>query len=1024
MSSRLSKVKSLLLPALCTLMLLGCSDEDINTLADAATNSAESATDVQMISNITLTAGAARTVADGSSRVLLRASVKAQDGSPMAGQIVTFNVTAGDLDSETEGNQRSHSATTNTLGIAEVDLIAPTIVGRTNITATSGGIIAADSIYFYEGAVADIQIRAFIPTEGGECKIVVALEDAHRNPVTGETVRFVITENNLNSTFSQVSESGTQTSLENITNAFGELEVLYKSHQQSLESDTIVASVANGTSKSVNVNSACNQVISPSQTQSLKIERGATTLLADGRSRVVIHAQVTGKDNQPRVGVDVTLSTTLGNIVDIDGEQLNTPVTTDSRGIAEAYLISTIHLGIATLTASVDGVIANERVEFIAGPVTRISVTATPTTVTQGGVSQLTFKASDVNGLPVAGEALRVELTTNNSNAKLSAISATTNINGEAVISYTAGNGSGTDTIRATAASNSAVSGVVNLSVDVGSGGTGNPETALITVSRPHIFVKGVGKQETTGITVTIVDGAGNKIGESGYSSENIRLSFATSPMGGEVLGGNDLNGEPVTPAREIWVASSDGVASINLQSGTIAGVVAILVEVYDGTGQESENFRFSAMISEIVIASGPAHSINLTSPNINAIENLGGGVYRRIGKALVIDRYGNAVPDRTVVNLGLVDSVIAKGSDGSITLPRDLTSTPDNPLNFAGQAIARGNDFTTAFITRNNVARMIESNDRLLITNANAEDKSRVIAARPTAHNTITVQKDFINRDRDPSADPDPTLNYLIGAATLGGGIAGLIYDSEWGESLTQGVAHTRNGIATFYVTYPAHEQRILLGCGIGGSACDRAANFIFPQSQASCLVAGGNWINYHDQRYVETDRQEVYVVASVSESQVDSAVTMDRGQFCYTPIAGFQLDSSTDKLSASGWVTLQLWDGGDRIALPFYPISASATIDNRGSGCFIGNVLQADVAKNDCTMPGASWLTSNFGLDISEASCTTDNPGDFRAGDAVTGACTGYVEVTGERLVKGDRATVTWRAGDATTSVSVVIP
>ena len=621
---------------------------------------------------------------------------------------------------------------------------------------------------------------------------------------------------------------------------------------------------------------------------------------------------------------------------------------------------------------------------------------------------------------------VRFELSTNASGASLGAVTATTNANGIASVSYTAGS-TGTDIITVTALSNG-FSNTVNINVDVGSGGTGTPETALVTVSKSQIFVAGVGQSESAGITIDIVDGAGNKIDDSAYVAENLRLSFKTSPGGGEVLGGNDISGVSVLPAASVEIATSSGSASVNLQSGTISGVVEILIEVFNGTDLLPGSKLFETNVSQIVIASGPAHAINLTSPNTSAVEDLAGGVYKRIGKAVVTDRYGNSVPDGTVINLGIIDTVIAGDDDGKL----DGVTTPDLTQLFDDGTGTNGpGSFTTDTVIRNGVNRFIEVNDRVLVLDANAEDKSRIVASVPTLAGSVLVQKGYVSIDQTTNSGSvvDTTgLNYVIGAATLGGQIQGVRYNDDDTTTEVTGVAETKAGVATFYVTYPADEQHILIGCGIRGNACDTLnANLVFPQTLAGCTAAAGNWVAYRDERYTPTSSAEVYTVASASESTTDSAVTIDQGQFCFTSIAGYTLEAVPSALSGSGRVTITVRDGGDQVYLPFVTVGASSVVTTQGTGCFSDatNAFLVDVAKTACAGAPGTWRKSDFGVDLTDAGCITDNPGVFAAGDGVSGTCSGYVTITGTYIAPGDAATLTWwTAGDGEVAVNLAIP
>ncbi len=677
---------------------------------------------------------------------------------------------------------------------------------------------------------------------------------------------------------------------------------------------------------------------------------------------------------------------------------------------------------------------------------TSVVLSASPSTLNTGGTSSLSIQV--LSGTePVVDETVRIDISTNNSGASMSASSAVTDINGRISASYTAGSNTGIDTITVTTLTND-LSSTVDIGVDVASGGTGVPENIVIAVAESQISVAGVGQDENTSIQIDVLDGAGNKIEDPGTCSNatyttastctaasgtwtsynNVMVTLTSTPNGGEKLGGVDKSGNAVTPANSITIITSSGTAEASLQAGTISGVVEFQVDVLDS---DETTVLLSSLVSQVVISSGPAHSINLTSPNLNSIENLGGGVYKRIGKVVVNDRYGNAVPDGTVVNLGIIDSVIAYDNDGALSSASATFTDADSLVSNTRQTNV-GLDAVS--IHRNGVERYIEANDRVLITNANAEDKSRIVALNSSTGNpttltagTILTNKNYISVDHQGTAISTTGLDYLVGVSALGAQIIGETFDSAGLVTDVTGVAETKDGVATFYVTYPAREQTIHVGCGISGQACDTpfpGFSGSYPQTSAGCTAIGGNWVSYRDERYTPTDSAEVYVVASASESTTDSAVTIDRGQYCFDSIAPWTLEQPIDvTINSAGtyYVPQILREAGDVIPLPFVTVSAQGGVTNKGSGCFDGTTYQVDVAKDDC--PGAlvpGWTQSNIGLDLTDASCITDNPSTFSAGDGVSGSCWGAVVVTGSRLVPGDTAEVTWSAGDAETTVT----
>jgi hypothetical protein len=132
---------------------------------------------------------------------------------------------------------------------------------------------------------------------------------------------------------------------------------------------------------------------------------------------------------------------------------------------------------------------------------------------------------------------------------------------------------------------------------------------------------------------------------------------------------------------------------------------------------------------------------------------------------------------------------------------------------------------------------------------------------------------------------------------------------------NLVSGYSVTNQGIATFYVTYPATVDAILSGCYTDTTVDTRAA----PAGSA-----------------------QVYLVASVN-----SAVTTVDERFCFTSIAGGRLYAVPEDLTTSGRVTVSYEDGGDTVQLPFVPVNVTVS-DANGSDITINGATDKSVTLN----------------------------------------------------------------------------
>ena len=285
----------------------------------------------------------------------------------------------------------------------------------------------------------------------------------------------------------------------------------------------------------------------------------------------------------------------------------------------------------------------------------------------------------------------------------------------------------------------------------------------------------------------------------------------------------------------------------------------------------------------------GAAHTIVLTWPITDAIENVGGGVYRRLASAIVTDESGHPVPDGTVVKLDVTDSILATGvittaggDDITGSVLTDMAPTEADgatPVNFDG-----------AVVTRNHAQRFIQSGDSVLLINADGEDKVRGVTG--LSNNTVTTSSSYDNLYPNAvydSSSAEKTTSYVVAASLLGAVVSGV--DSDGNQ--TSGRSSTVDGIATFNITYPANSTTINTGCG-GVPAIDARA--------------------------APTGSADVFISASV-----DNKVTTVNYDFCFPSIAGGTVEVTPSTASGTVTVTLLLRDGGDTVPIPYAGISAS---------------------------------------------------------------------------------------------------
>ncbi len=798
-----------------------------------------------VVAGVSLILGASSVVANGTDSIAVRATVTDQDGDPLSGASVSFSASSGTL--------TAASATTDNSGVAQVSLAAGTLTGASLVTVSVSGFSDNGTVSFVPGPAATVDLQASPASvlASGTSNISASVVDANGNAVTGETVTF--------SFDAQGSGSPSLSSITAETNSNGIALSTYTAGS-AVGTDTVSAGTSSNASDTADIVVTAAAVI----VSSIDLTAGASSLVADGTTSAAIRAEVLDIDSNPVEGEVVSFSSTAGTLS-------SATATTDSNGLAQVTLTSSTTPETALVNASISGFTDEVTVPFVAGPPsTSLSViSGNPSSIPADGAStsEVTVLLIDDNGNLVTDG---TQVTLQTSAGTITSNSTASTSSGRASFTLQASSTSETSNLSITQ-----YSGITG-SIEFGATGTGTATSVSTTISNNFLTISGVGGVDNTTITVTVTDDSGGLISDP--ANDNVRVSFITKPGGSEFI---SVDG--VTSTTTIDAQTESGSVTFNLQAGNLPGAVELQIEV-DSTGVFASP-EVTTLIPQISIASGPPDTIVLSTPITNSVENIGGGFYRRRGTLIVTDRFGNAVPDGTAINLGIVDSVIVDSNSGQLT----GSTLTDTAATFSdGSAIAA---FSSASIVRNSSNRLIEQNDRVLVTDVvDAADKARFVGASVNLTD-LDVQTDFVGTDTG--------LDYVIGAAMLGAEIAGI--DSS--NNLTTGSVSTESGLANIRVTYPANTGTIRVGCFNAAL----------------------------DTRYAPTSSARVFMVASATSG---SATLVDEGTMCFTPIAGFTLESAVSSVSGSANVGMTLRDGGDTIPLPFFPISCSVEIQTDGDG------------------------------------------------------------------------------------------
>jgi len=827
-----------------------------------------------VVQGITVEAGASELVADGASSTTIRATVTDTDGNPAQGIDVQFSTTLGGLLGANPG-------TTNANGIAEITLTSASNTGIATLSAEASGFVATVDVAFVADTVNSIDVTAAPQTvnPGDTSTVTATVKDgpgANANPIEGETVTFNFVTNNSGGSLPANPTA--------VTNVNGEATITYTAGSSN-GTDRIRGVSTTNTALSDSVDIMVSASATPVIIQSLSLTPVNTEIVADGTSNTALRAEVVDIDGNPVIGETVAFDTSYGEFQSTGLQSATTD--TNDFGIAEVILTSAADPGLAVVMASIPSAGVSDQVEvnFVPGPPssdpTISSITVQPSSIPADGTStaEVTVTLADANNNPVS-DGTSVSLYA--SMGDITSANPAPTASGRATFTITAPTTTGTADLYLF--DYPTISG----SLGFGTITSGDPSSILIdSVSNSEIAVTGVGKTDNTTVTVRVVDETNSTIANAS-DDYTLLVSLLAKPDGGEFLSGEDPGGGVVQNSDEIEIGLPSGTASFNLKSGILPGVVEIRLEVLDTTLLSP--YKLSPPVvtvsPQISIASGPPHSMALSAPSLNAVANLndGGeagipqtpGFYSRKAGLIVTDKYGNAVPDGTTINLGVLDTVISSGNTGSkIAGDSQLT---DGSANFANDSVTRGG-----------LVREIEPNDRVVLFDVVAADKSRFVTT-PIGVTTLPVIKSYTNTASN--------IEYAVGASELGA----TIYGTD-GTDATKGTVQTENGLGQLRLVYPANKNRILVGC-YGDPTIDT--------------------------RHQPAGSARVITVFTSSDENVSM---VDKGTLCFSAIAGLTLGAVPEALSSDGSVELSLVDGGDEVPLPFVGVTATYTIDT-GSG------------------------------------------------------------------------------------------
>ena len=538
--------------------------------------------------------------ANGVDKSTISVQLKNDFGITVENETVSFSTTNGGLSSST--------GTTDTEGLATVQLTAPIVPGTAVVTAQYGlGSPVSVAVAFASApVVGSIVLSAnpeTIPADGvSSSTITVTIRDSASAPVPkGTSVTLTTTLGTfLNSGSSYTAITPNETGVVSVPLKAG-----------------FTGGSAVVTASSHSVTQSIVVPFTTSIVASINLLASPETIPADGFSSSIITATIKdGASGPAPTGTSITFTTTLGTFPNSGSSY--TVITPDASGVVSVPLKAGFIGGSAIITASSENVFQSVVVLFTSSVVTSVNLSATPYTIKADGTSTSEIRAtvSDSNGNPVAdGEQVSFVITSGLGTLGGSLVGT---VGGIATVTYTAPNTAGTAVIQAM--TTNGVSDTVTITLS-------NPTMGTIVLGAEPAEIPADGSSSTT-ITATVLNSTGNPV------VEGTNVTFTTNL-------GTFSNG---SSTYSISTEGDSGVVQVALMAGVTPGYAMV----------KAESEGVSNMVRVTIGHAGNtgvpvAEEFSLSSWYLNVtglwIASLVDQVTASVG-----DVYGNAVQDNTLI--------------------------------------------------------------------------------------------------------------------------------------------------------------------------------------------------------------------------------------------------------------------------------------------------------------------------------------------------------------------------------------
>lgn len=522
--------------------------------------------------SVLVSAGSTSLIANGTAETTITAEIYDSTGAAVAdGVTVNFTSQSGTLS----------AATADTVnGEATVTLTSPTTAGVDSITACVQGVCGELDVTYKADEVSTLSLSltpSNLTADGESTSVVeVVARDANFNLVEGVTVNFTADYGTLSSGAAQTNSQG-----------YATVTFTAPSSVPAGSQAVVTAKTSNGTTATGNI------ALVAASVETVELTSGVSEIVANGASSALVTATVLdNNENAVPDGTTVTFTTSAGTLNDSTSttpvaNQTSYDVTT-VNGVAKVLLYSATNLGTATVNAVAGGIGDSISISFIPGPPAKVSVSATPSSLTADGASQSLIKATvlDANDNPVAdGETITFSVTQDG--GSLDSLTRQT-VGGIASVTYTAPASVPGTQVRVYASSTSGDSGNVIIEL------TG-PSIASVSLEVDPTSLPADGSSTAT-IFATITLSGG------GAAPDGTTVNFEIFSGGGQLSATSATTSGGIAQV-ELTADSNAGTAVIKAECGGRTaevdveyepGSVSVSVEQNSllGTGEETTEIR------------------------------------------------------------------------------------------------------------------------------------------------------------------------------------------------------------------------------------------------------------------------------------------------------------------------------------------------------------------------------------------------------------------------------------------------